>query len=185
MYSVNFNPCTPCWFQCWKCNLFFSLFLNNRWEPFGQIANYKILFLIYDWVNRLVLKLQASLKMTYHFFENTHNMKQHKEMRPVSSGGRRKCLTMQECQCQQCSVTLPALINLPFSHSHLIKNNYLYCRGPSPPGFFIPHYNPLSHVDWHAGFISFIALLTCYMLYFSISPHPCDPCLPYRAPRPL
>lgn len=34
-----------------------------------------------------------------------------------------------EYYCQQRSVTLLALINLPFSHFHLIKNNYLYSRG--------------------------------------------------------
>lgn len=71
-----------------------------------------------------------------------------------------------EYQCQQCSVTLPALINLPFSHFHLIKNNYLYSQGPSPSFFFISHYSLLSHVDWHAGFMSFIALLTCSPIWF-------------------
>lgn len=47
-----------------------------------------------------------------------------------------KSLHAGEYQCQQCSVTLPGLINLPFSHFHLIKNNYLYSWGLSLSVFF-------------------------------------------------
>lgn len=67
-----------------------------------------------------------------------------------------------EYQCWQCSVALPALINLPFSHFHLIKKSLSLFSGPLVLGFFfISHCNLLSHVDWHTGFMSFIALLTC------------------------
>lgn len=42
---------------------------------------------------------------------------------------RRRLKLAGEYYCQQRSVTLLALINLPFSHFPLIKNNYLYSRG--------------------------------------------------------
>lgn len=99
-------------------------------------------------------------------------------------------------QCQQCSVTLPALINLPFSHFRLIKNNYLHSRGLSHLFFFllfiffffISYHNLLSHVDWHAGFMSFIALLTCNPIWFisqSLNTLVIPGCFCYRVPWPF
>lgn len=43
----------------------------------------------------------------------------------------------EKYQPQQCSVSLSVLINLPFSHFHLIKNNYLYSWCLSHSVFFI------------------------------------------------
>lgn len=45
----------------------------------------------------------------------------------------------EKYQPQQCSVSLSVLINLPFSHFHLIKNNYLYswCLSHSDFLFFL------------------------------------------------
>lgn len=58
------------------------------------------------------------------------------------------------------------LSTYPFPISTLSKIIIFILRAPCAQGFFISHCNLLSHVDWHAGFMSFIALLTCNPIWF-------------------
>lgn len=128
--------------------------------------------------------MDDSFKTMQDYLEKTHNMNTaysqlvRKELDPLSSSNfSLQAESSLAMQCQQCSVTLPVLINLPFSHFHLIKNNYLFILGASRawvfsfwPFFylfiFISHHDLLSHVDWHTGFMSFIAVLTCSPIWF-------------------
>lgn len=97
-----------------------------------------------------------------------------------------------EYYCQQRSVTLLALINLPFSHFPLIKNNYLYSRGLLLRVFFSYFY------FFSFTFLS-IAVISCLLthrlhviyrhpnghpsaVYFSISLRPPERRHCYRAP---
>lgn len=58
------------------------------------------------------------------------------------------------------------LSTYPFPISTLSKIIIFILGAPRARVFFISHCNLLSRVDWHAGFMSFIALLTCNPIWF-------------------
>lgn len=81
----------------------------------------------------------------------------------------------------------PRLSAYPFPTSTLSKIIIFILGAPREIRFFIlfSHFNLLSRVDWHPGFISFIAVPSTQpnMVYFSICPWPCRPlCHHYWAP---
>lgn len=74
------------------------------------------------------------------------------------------------------------LSTYPFPISTLSKIIISILGGPCAELFIISHCNLLSHVNWHIGFMSFIAIpnMQPNMVYFSISLHPCDPSFCYQ-----
>lgn len=83
----------------------------------------------------------------------------------------------------------PRLSAYPFPTSTLSKIIIFILGAPREIRFFIlfSHFNLLSHVDWHPGFMPFITVPNTQpnMVYFSICPWPRGPlCHHYWAPAP-
>ena len=98
--------------------------------------------------------------------------------------GHQSVCSQPESQPAGQPASLSSLITLPFSHSHLIKYNYLYSQSLLHTAFLFYHYNLLSHVDWSGGIYVIYqpANRQPNMVYFPISLQAHDLRLCYPAP---